>query len=131
MTKFDIAVIGGGAYATAVLGQLSLLERNSSETCKIVVIEKGQDFGPGLPYSCSTTISDHIVNIAGGCTQITASYIPEQENSDFLRWLRGLDKKYRHSLGLEDSEADQWVNQPFPRFIVGLYLQERYLPVSR
>lgn len=73
------------------------------------------------------TIPDHIVNIAGGCTQITATYIPMSEQSDFIIWLESLTKEYRTSKGLQDYEDQaEWVHRPFPRVVVGLYLQNRF-----
>ena len=124
---YDVAVVGAGAYGTSVLGQMSLhLIPKGKGPFRILVVESTQDLGPGMPYSRYMTIPDHIVNIAGGCTQITATYIPFPEKSDFLLWLRSLPPQHRVSLGIEESEIPTWLNKPFPRFVVGLYLSSRF-----
>ena len=124
---YDVAIVGAGAYGTSVLGQISLhIKPKGRRPFRILVVESSQDLGPGMPYSKYMTISDHIVNIAGGCTQITATYIPFPERSDFLAWLRSLSPEYRVSLGIEESESPTWLNKPFPRFVVGLYLSNRF-----
>ena len=124
---YDIAIVGAGAYGTSVLGQISLqLKPKGKGAFRILVVESTQDLGPRMPYSRHMTIPDHIVNIAGGCTQITATYIPFPEKSDFLLWLRSLPSEYRVSLGIEESEIPTWLNKPFPRFVVGLYLSNRF-----
>ena len=124
---YDIAIVGAGAYGTSVLGQISLhLIPKGKGPFRILVVESSQDLGPGMPYSRCMTIPDHIVNIAGGCTQITSTYIPFPEKSDFLLWLRSLSPEYRVSLGIEESESPSWLNKPFPRFVVGLYLSNRF-----
>ena len=124
---YDIAIVGAGAYGTSVLGQISLhLIPKGKGPFRILVVESSQDLGPGMPYSRCMTIPDHIVNIAGGCTQITSTYIPIPEKSDFLLWLRSLSPEYRVSLGIEESESPSWLNKPFPRFVVGLYLSNRF-----
>ena len=74
---YDVGVVGAGAYGTAVLGQLSLRKiPKEQHTLRILVVERSTDLGPGMPYSKYMPIPEHIVNIAGGCTQITATYIP-------------------------------------------------------
>lgn len=124
---YDVGVVGAGAYGTAVLGQLSLRKiPKEQHTLRILVVERSTDLGPGMPYSKYMTIPEHIVNIAGGCTQITATYIPYSERSDFLVWLRSLSPEYRVSLGIESSESPNWLYKPFPRFVVGLYLSDRF-----
>ncbi|XP_078368715.1 uncharacterized protein YdhS-like [Oculina patagonica] len=126
-TVYDIAIVGAGAYGTSVLGQISLhAAPKGQRPFRILVVESGQDLGPGMPYSKHMTIPDHIVNIAGGCTQITATYIPVPERSDFLVWLRSLPPEYRVSLEIEEIESPTWLNKPFPRFVVGLYLSNRF-----
>ena len=125
---YDVAVVGAGAYGTAVLGQISLRKINDDgqPNFRILVVERGQDLGPGMPYSKYMTIPEHIVNIAGGCTQITATYIPYSERSDFMVWLRSLTPEYRASLGIEEEKNTAWLYKPFPRFVVGLYLSNRF-----
>ena len=124
---YDVAVVGAGAYGTSVLGQISLhLMPKGKGPFRILVAESTEDLGPGMPYSSYMTIPDHIVNIAGGCTQITTTYIPFPEKSDFLLWLRSLSPEYRVSLGIEESESPTWLHKPFPRFVVGLYLSNRF-----
>ena len=124
---YDIAIVGAGAYGTSVLGQISLhLIPKGNGPFHILVVESTEHLGPGMPYSRYMTIPDHIVNIAGGCTQITTTYIPFPEKSDFLLWLRSLPAEYRVSLGIEESESPTWLNKPFPRFVVGLYLSNRF-----
>lgn len=125
--EYDIAVVGAGAYGTAVLGQMSLhLVPKDQQECRILVVESSQELGPGMPYAKNMTIPDHIVNIAGGCTQITATYIPLSEQSDFLIWLRSLSPEHRASLEIEKVESPAWLHKPFPRFVVGLYLSDRF-----
>ena len=125
---YDVAVVGAGAYGTAVLGQISLrkIPDDGQPNFCILVVERGQDLGPGMPYSKYVTIPEHIVNMAGGCTQITATYIPYSERSDFMVWLRSLTPEYRVSLGIEEEENPAWLYRPFPRFVVGLYLSNRF-----
>ena len=125
---YDVAVVGAGAYGTAVLGQISLrkIPDDGQPNFRVLVVERGQDLGPGMPYSKYMTIPEHIVNIAGGCTQITATYIPYSERSDFMVWLRSLTPEYRASLGIEEEENPAWLYRPFPRFVVGLYLSNRF-----
>ncbi|XP_068697548.1 LOW QUALITY PROTEIN: uncharacterized protein YdhS-like [Montipora foliosa] len=125
---YDIAyIVGAGAYGTSVLGQMSSnMIPKGHGPFRILVVESSQDVGPGMPYSKYMTIPEHIVNIAGGCTQVTATYIPLPERSDFLLWLRSLPSEYRVSLGIEASENPTWLNKPFPRFVVGLYLSNRF-----
>jgi len=90
-------------------------------------VEKQAELGSGMPYSKQMTIPEHIVNIAGGCTQITATYIPMSEQSDFIIWLQSLTKEYRTSIGLKDyKDPAEWIHLPFPRVVVGLYLQNRF-----
>ena len=125
--EYDIAIVGAGAFGTSVLGQISLHRiPKGQSTLNILVVESSQDLGPGMPYSKHKTIPDHIVNIAGGCTQITATYIPVPERSDFLVWLCSLPAEYRESLGIEGSDSPSWMTKPFPRFVVGLYLSNRF-----
>ena len=57
---------------------------------------------------------------------MTITYIPFPEKSGFLLWLRSLSPEYRVSLGIEESEIPTWLNKPFPRFVVGLYLSNRF-----
>ena len=124
---YDITIVGAGAYGTAVLGQIVLNKvPDGRRHFSILVLERSEDLGPGMPYSKHMTIPDHIVNIAGGCTQITATYIPLSERSDFLIWLRSLTPEYRASFGIEKVECPDWVHRPFPRYVVGLYLKNRF-----
>ena len=123
---YDIAIVGAGAYGTSVLGQISLHTIPKGQASfHILLAESSQELGPGMPYSKHMTIPDHIVNIAGGCTQVTATYIPVSERSDFLAWLRSLSPENRVSLGIEETENPNWLHKPFPRFVVGLYLSDR------
>ncbi|XP_028414835.1 uncharacterized protein LOC114537917 [Dendronephthya gigantea] len=125
-SNYDITIVGAGAFGTAVLGQLSLLVK-AAGSFRILVVEGMEEFGPGLPYSKEMTIPDHIVNIAAGCTQITATYIPVSERSDFIAWLQSLTQECRASIGVPESKSStDWVYRPFPRYIVGLYLQDRF-----
>ena len=75
---YDITIVGAGAFGTAVLGQLNVLVK-TAKSFRILVVERTKEFGSGLPYSKEMNISDYIMNIAGGCTQITATYIPVSE----------------------------------------------------
>ena len=110
-----------------MLGQLSLNKiPNGQRGLRILVVERAKELGPGMPYSKRMTIPDHIVNIAGGCTQISATYIPVSEKSNFLLWLRSLTPEHRVRMGVEKYENEKWLHHPFPRFIVGLYLSDRF-----
>ena len=125
LQRVDIVIVGAGAYGTAVLGQLAM-NTLPAKLRHIMIIERSKICGPGMPYSEDNTIPDHIVNIAGGCTQITATYIPISEQSDFLQWLRGLSPEERKKLNVESEEASYWLYRPFPRFVVGKYLECRF-----
>ena len=61
---YDVAVVGAGAYGTAVLGQISLrkIPDDGQPNFRVLVVERGQDLGPGMPYSKYMTIPEHIVN---------------------------------------------------------------------
>ncbi|XP_028414661.1 uncharacterized protein LOC114537765 [Dendronephthya gigantea] len=125
-SNYDITIVGAGAFGTAVLGQLSLLQK-TTESFRILVVERMAKLGSGLPYSEEMNIPEYIMNIAGGCTQITATYIPMSKRSDFIEWLKSLTREYRASIGVPESQSNtDWVYRPFPRKIVGLYLQDRF-----
>ena len=106
MTCVDILIVGAGPYGTAVMGELSRCSLPPDRSSlSILVVEKAEISGPGTPFSREQTTPDHIANIAGGCTQITQTYIPVSERSDFLEWLRGLSVARRVRLGLEEHEV--------------------------
>lgn len=58
---YDVAVVGAGAYGTAVLGQISLrkIPDDGQPNFRILVVERGQDLGPGRQYSKYMTIPEH------------------------------------------------------------------------
>ena len=127
LSVYDIVIVGAGAYGTAVLGQISLRQiPKGVRPFRILVLERTGDLGPGMPYSEQMTIRDHIVNTTAGGIQITSSYIPRPEKSDFLMWLSCLAPERREKLGISEEGVEQWRHRAFPRFVVGLYLSNRF-----
>ena len=127
-TIFHIAIVGAGAYGTAVLDQLALNKiPNGPRRLCIFVVEWAKELGPGMPYSKRMTIPDHKLNIARGCTQIAATYIPVSKKTDFqLLYLRSITPGRRIRMGVEKYENEKWLHHSFPRFIVGLCLSDRF-----
>ena len=73
-----IAIIGGGFSGSILAAQLL---RRGRTPCRVVLIEKGDRFGPGLAYG--TTHPGHLLNVPAG----KMSAFPE-EPDHFLRWAR-------------------------------------------
>lgn len=91
MTK-SIAIIGSGSASIGAIHQLfELKKQQKTEIDKVVIFEKSEIAGSGLPYDKSTTSPEHLFNIQ--TVNISIPYIALQEDiqkdrKGFLNWLQ-------------------------------------------
>ena len=101
----SVAIIGGGASGILVLQQLAERLGGISRTSpKILLVDKGSEFGPGLAYS--TPLNAHIINMHA---QTMGAVIGDLMH--FSRWVA--------------SSSPVWVGEEFPpRRVYGQYLKD-------
>jgi len=138
MQQTDIAFIGSGAAATTTLIELfsKLLEQSGTHpTINITVIEKHPEFWKGVPYGSRSSINSLTI------TGVTDFVSVGQEKERFQTWLQTNHKRwttyYRENGGLAAEtwfdknltmvERGEWNDVYLPRFVFGIYMQERLL----
>ncbi|MGY3802582.1 FAD/NAD(P)-binding protein [Pigmentibacter ruber] len=109
---FDIAIIGGGAQATAFLSGIYLnsVNKNIDKKIRIIVIDKSENFGCGNVYN--QDYSWILMN-----TPSTDLSIILNDKYDFKNWLE------THYEKLELSKENK---EYAPRKVFGFYLKERF-----
>lgn len=134
----DIAVIGSGAAATTTLIEFftKLIEDPFPEKkIKITVIEKYPEFWKGIPYGSRSSVNSLTI------TAISDFISSGDEKDLFLAWLKKNQNQwasyYRKNGGiaaekwLEENllliDKNEWEKLYLPRFIFGVYLQEKML----
>ena len=131
--SFKFAVIGGGLTATSFLCQLvdkiSLIGTGASvvsSKLSVVVFEKKQVFGPGLPHSDQFVLPFHITNM---CAKDMSVRIADP--GDFQDWVKNnrdaLQNKFpelHDAFACPDCTPDQC--RHYPRAVMGEYLMARF-----
>lgn len=116
-TNQNLAIIGSGASAIYLLKHLldsiAVLKLTLSN---ISIFEKSAIMGLGMPYSSLNTDCYHMSNIS-------SEELPELDCS-FAQWLRGQDREFLRSLGVEDEIIAE--SQIYSRLALGRYLNSQY-----
>ncbi len=111
--KKTVAIIGSGASGTILAHQIiENAHDGSGPAFTVYLIEKGDDFGPGLAYS--TPLPSHILNMRAD----TLGVMNGGDPMDFPKWLERQDPAL---LGPMDPEGDR-VNYP-SRHVYGTYIR--------
>ncbi len=133
---YHLAIVGGGLTGAAMLFQfvkkLKTVKQSGARNfpeMRIAVIEKGDEFGPGHPYSDTIAKPYHLTNMA-----IDAMTIAIDDPEDLYRWIdenrRELRAWFSEKMEREGkrSEADLFsdLSRNCPRIVVGKYLKERF-----
>lgn len=134
----NIAVIGSGVAATSTLIELLvkvLGNLGAERKLKITIIEKYSELWKGIPYGSRSSLNSLI---------ITSSFefiSDETDRNSFLKWVvanlkrwtvyyranGGLAAKKWLALNLPLIEKRQWRHVYLPRFVFGIYLQDKML----
>ncbi len=107
----SVAIIGSGASGTILASQIvENAHDGSGQEFTVYLIEKGDDFGPGLAYS--TPLSSHILNMRADTLGVM-----NNDPLDFSKWFE------RQCPGLLEADPGlDNVNYP-PRHIYGTYIK--------
>lgn len=138
----DIAIIGSGVAATTTLIEIFyklIADPFIGKKIEITVIEKHSEFWKGIPYGSRSSVSS-----------LTISSIPDflpvdKERALFLTWLKKNKSRwvryYRKNGGVAAEkwldknvhliEKGEWQKIYLPRFVFGIYLQEKMLNLLR
>jgi uncharacterized NAD(P)/FAD-binding protein YdhS len=130
---FTLVVIGCGLTGTSMLYQFVRMIKQQFEKGKqplkqvrIIVFEKNNNPGPGLPYDSEKILPCHLTNMQTGDMSIV-SCLPD----DLTDWISACE----NGLKLKHPELDQWFSEAEkeelvkahpPRVIIGRYLRERF-----
>ncbi len=99
-------IVGAGASGTILAGQIIEEAERLNKIITVYLIEKGNDFGPGLAYS--TKLDSHILNMRADTLGVLNG-----NPLDFVEWLSG-QPGY--------TSGDENLNYP-PRNVYGKYLK--------
>ena len=115
----SVAVVGAGAttlyFLKNVLDQLAALRRGVGLE-RIVVFERGDRAGMGMPYNPKTTDQHNICNIS-------SEELPPLQQS-FASWLRGLDDRRLADFDLSRDEIDP--AETYARIALGGYFEAQF-----
>ena len=130
---FKLAIIGCGLTGTSMLYQfVSLIKQQFGKgkqpfrSVRIIVFEKNNNPGPGLPYDCRITLPCHLINMQTGDMSIVSCL-----QDDLTDWI----STYENDLRFKYPEFNQWFSEADkedlvkahpPRVIIGLYLRDRF-----
>jgi len=137
MDSADIAIIGSGAAASTTLIALfvKLLEEPPQKKLHVTIIEKHPEFFKGIPYGSRSSINALTI------TSVADFVSVEKEKKLFNEWLKlnqdewvnyyrlngGLAAKLWLENNLALVEKEQWSDVYLPRFVFGIYMQNRLL----
>ena len=131
--SYTFAIIGGGLTATSMLCQLvdKLLAlrkagRKCSQDLSLVVFEKNEEFGPGLPHSDRNVLPFHITNMCAKDMTVRSG-----KPGDFQNWvqrnLRVLETVFPELASAAAWSDCQWQQcHHYPRAIMGEYLKSQF-----
>ena len=127
--RLTFAIIGGGLTGTTMLYQFvdtirKEMDRNSLDlyNIKILIFEKQETFGPGLPHNDRNVMSFHITNMCAKDMGIKSG-----DPADFQKWVishRSNLKEFMPRQYDESFNHDQCNH--YPRAIMGEYLREKF-----
>lgn len=109
-----IAIIGGGPAALLLLNELSKV--NGTKPFSIDVFESGDQFGPGLPYSSSGALAEHVTNVS-------SDELPKLPQT-LTEWVRSCSDKYLAKYGIHREEFHE--KEVVPRLLFGDYLSAQF-----
>jgi uncharacterized NAD(P)/FAD-binding protein YdhS len=137
----NITIIGSGAAATTTLIELfnSLIEKSDEqEKLDITIVEKYPEFWKGIPYGSRssinaltiTTIADFI-NVDGE-KKLFHDWL--KSNGEWINYYRlngGLAANSWLEINLPFIEKNEWDMIYLPRFVFGIYLQNKLLSLLK
>jgi uncharacterized NAD(P)/FAD-binding protein YdhS len=112
-----IAIVGGGPSGVGVFYELVqfLCSRNKCVGVGITLIEKGQEFGSGLPYR--TKLDGHVTNMA-----VATMSLRSEQVDHFYHWLLANPEKWQDEYNIPSLSGDDAV----PRRLFGTYVNQLY-----
>jgi len=135
---YNLAIIGCGLTGTSMLYQFVVKakehlkkEKLMLRQLKIIIFDKNNNPGPGLPYNSEIILPCHLVNMQAVDMSIV-SCCPD----DLTNWISAR----QNNLKLQSPELAGWISEAEkddlvkahpPRVIVGLYLQDRFNEAAR
>ena len=115
VVKKRLAVVGAGASALYLLQ--NLLDQDAARLfAEVVVFEKGDRVGMGMPYNPATTDRFNLCNIS-------SEEMPPLSVS-FVGWLRGLDDGRLAEFHLRRDEID--ASETYGRVVLGEYFESQF-----
>lgn len=140
-TTADIGIIGSGAASTTALTQLLekvLVQNDPLKKLHIFVVDKHHEFWKGIPYGNRSSVNSLTITAI-------SDFVPSgNEQTLFFSWLSlNCESLLAHYASMGGDNAQTWIAENklkiaqkewnkiyLPRFIWGIYMQERLLSLK-
>ncbi len=109
-----IALIGGGPAALFMYKKLT--ETNSEEEIEIIIYEKSNQLGAGMPYSNCGAMQEHITNVSG-------NELPNLPQS-MKEWVAIAEPCMLKPFNINNENFNDF--KVVPRLLFGIYLQQQF-----
>jgi len=134
MRHYDLMIIGSGAAASVTLAAVydRLKEQPPATAINMAVVEKTGEFWAGIPYGYRSSVNSLIITCV-------LDFVHEQERPAFFAWLKenkdvwathiskngGITGERWLEKNLPLIDQDRWDLVFIPRFVFGLYLNDK------
>ena len=109
-----IALIGGGPAALFMFKKLTA--HIQEEEIEIIIYEKNDQLGAGMPYSTVGALAEHITNVSG-------NEIPSLQQS-IKEWVANADTEILKPYSIDSENFNDY--KVMPRLLFGIYLQQQF-----
>ena len=109
-----IALIGGGPAALFIYKKL--IENNYEEALEIIIYEKSNQLGAGMPYGNSGALQEHITNVSG-------NELPKLPQT-MREWIANAEPAILKPFNINEQNFNEF--KVVPRLLFGLYLQQQF-----
>jgi len=109
-----VALIGGGPAALFMYKKLT--EFTSDEALEIIIYEKNNQLGAGMPYSNCGAMREHITNVSG-------NELPNLPQT-MKEWVAHVEPTILEPFGINERNFNEC--KVVPRLLFGIYLQNQF-----
>ena len=109
-----IALIGGGPAALFMYKKL--LGNNNEEGLEIIIYEKNNQLGAGMPYSNCGAMQEHITNVSG-------NELPKLPQT-MKEWVANAEPVILKPFNINEENFNEF--KVVPRLLFGIYLQQQF-----
>lgn len=109
-----IALVGGGPAALFMFKKI--IEKIQNEEIEIIIYEKTDQLGAGMPYSAMGALQEHITNVSANEIPVLPQTIRE--------WLQHAEAAILKPFGITSETLNDY--KVLPRLLFGVYLQQQF-----